>query len=185
MNDVGGLKDNAGGARVGVGAERNVDLVGGREDRLPAFVEVLDFPPPLVANHFDIEGAFGESRVLDVGDGAGRDENENDRDENGENGPGELNLGAAVDLRRFLVRIVVGSAAEFANRVGEEAGDDDENACANEQDEEGNLVDQQGRSRLRVEHVGDRVKFWVFLGVGERRKKECREDKRPASERLV
>src|SRR5215813_2105636 len=82
--------------------DRHVKLIGSDDAKL----RVADFPPPLVADHRDVERAGGRGSALYIVSRARRGQKKYKDDENGDHRPGEFDLVAAVDLRRFAAFIL-------------------------------------------------------------------------------
>jgi hypothetical protein len=73
-----------------------------------------------------IESGFGFGRVLDIKNDARGREKQNGDDKDGNDRPGQLNLGAAKDLGWFAAVIIV-SATETNDDVNEKAANDGKN----------------------------------------------------------
>src|ERR1035441_6595530 len=84
-------------------ADRDVHLVG-RDD---AQFGITELPPELMADHGDIQRRRRFRRVLSGKNDACRSQEEHYDDQDGNHGPGKLDLGAPVDLRRLLRRVLV------------------------------------------------------------------------------
>ena len=82
-----------------LGADRHMQLIGGRE----AVFWIVKFPPELMADDIDVEGGRRHLLILDGKENAGRGEKEDHDNQNGDHRPGQLDLGAAVDLGRLAV----------------------------------------------------------------------------------
>lgn len=102
---------------VGV-ANRNMEFIRSHDSK--ARITIL--PPELVSDGDDFDGILG-SRGLDAGDYSRRCHEQGHNNEDGDNGPGELHLVAAVHLGRFA-SIVILSLPELNNGV-EQQGEDD------------------------------------------------------------
>src|SRR5207249_7090270 len=92
-----GLERDERARRPGGVADRDVQLVGRHDSQL----RIADFPPPLVPHHRDLERVAGGRRPLDREDVPGRRQEQDDHDEKGHDGPRQLDLRAAVHLRRI------------------------------------------------------------------------------------
>ena len=90
---------------------------------------------------------------LNFADRATGDQDQHHRDENRNHRPGQLDIRAAIDLRR-LGPIIVYGPPELDDDVSQQSGDDDENERADDQDEHGRYVNHLRRPRERLEHIG-------------------------------
>ena len=89
------------GRRFARFTHRHVQLIGGYDAEL----RVANFPPPLVADHRDIERVGRRDSALYIVDRARRGQKEHKDGHNRNHCPGEFELIAAVDLRRFMTFI--------------------------------------------------------------------------------
>lgn len=113
-------------------------------------------PPELMTYDNDIEcvGWLGCGLVDE--DDAGGGEKKNHDDDDGQNGPGELNLRAAVDLGRFALRVA--AAMPVADeRVEQQPTNDEKDAAADCEHEQGKIEDGMRRSCGRSENRGRRL----------------------------
>ena len=85
---------------------------------------VVIFPPELMADDCYVHRAWRFGNCFGDKDDARGGEKERDDDQNRYDGPGELDLGAAVDLRRFLRGVgVVQSMTEADDGIEQQAPD--------------------------------------------------------------
>jgi hypothetical protein len=145
---VGGPQLEEGRGGVGRIADRHVQLVGGHH--LEPRVTVL--PPELVADRRDHHCPGRARRVLQLEDDPRGGEEEHHHDQHRDDGPGQLDLPAAVDLRRLAGRIA-GPAAEPHHRVGQQGEDHQEDGRRDEEDEQRQLVNRLCGSGGRGEEV--------------------------------
>src|SRR6266852_1716427 len=123
-------------------ADGQVQLV--RGDDLQPRVPIL--PPELVADDGHLERAFRARSVLDAEDDSRRGEEEHQHDDDRSDGPGQLHLGASIDLSR-LATIVVVSPPELHDRVRQQPGDDGENYSGDREHKQRQLEDRSSGSR--------------------------------------
>jgi len=102
-------------------ADGHMKLVGGDDAQLGVAI----FPPILMANDHHFEGVRGFGRGLGDEDYAGGSEKKNDDDEDRKNRPGELDLGAAVNLRRLPLGVATAMAVTDEG-IEKKAGNDKE-----------------------------------------------------------
>ena len=93
---------------------RHVKLIGGHDAKL----RVANFPPPLVADHRDVERVGGRDSSLHIVDRPRRSQKEHKDGHNRDHCPGEFELIAAVDLRRFMT-FISGPLPKSNDGVGE------------------------------------------------------------------
>ncbi len=79
-------------------AYRNVQFIGG--DHFERWISIL--PPELVPDDGDFNRVCRRLRILNAADYAGRRQEQDDDDENGNDRPGELQLRASIDLGGLL-----------------------------------------------------------------------------------
>src|SRR5262245_35093653 len=108
-----------------------MELVGGDD---PEF-RVADLPTPLIADDGDLERVRRLGATLDAPDVSGGDQEQDHDDEKRNDRPRQLDLCAAVDLRR-LDLWAPRPPAEADERVHREAGDDDEDHARDGEDED-------------------------------------------------
>src|SRR5262245_11282094 len=82
--------------------------------------------------------------VLHVADRPRRHQNQHEYDQDRENGPGEFNLVAAIDLRR-LTLLIISPRSETDDDVEQEDGDDQKDGAANSQRQQRDLMDRLSR----------------------------------------
>ena len=133
-------------------AHRDMDLVG-RDDSL---LRVANLPPPLVADEPYLDGVFRHRGILDFSDRAARHENENERDQDRNDRPCELDMRAAVNLRRLLKLVVLPAVPEFPHDIDEHRRDHHKDSRRDQNHKHRRLVDHFGRPRQRIEHVRNR-----------------------------
>ena len=80
--------------------------------RYESLLRVLKLPPELVADGRNLGRAGREARVFDGVNHTRGCEKKDDHDEDGDDGPGQFHLVAAVDLRR-LAAVVARALAEL------------------------------------------------------------------------
>jgi hypothetical protein len=115
---------------------------------------IAELPPPLVADDAHVQRVLRRHRVLDGDQGSGRDQEEHEDDQRRDDRPGELDLVAAVDLRRLAI-LIAGAGAEADDAVDEQAGDDDEDHRGDAEHQHRQRVDAVGRRRVRIEDARD------------------------------
>ena len=116
-------------------------------------VRIDHFPPPLVADDTHLHRIVGHLHILNFADGAAGYQNQHHRDENRNHRPRQLDIGAAVNLRRLSPIIVLGPP-ELHDNVDEQSGDNHENDRADDQNEHGRHVNHFGRPREGLENIG-------------------------------
>jgi hypothetical protein len=116
------------GSALVAGADRNVQFVRSNH----AEIWIMNLPPPLMSDHADFERVGGQLRILHVGDRARRDQHQDEDDKNRDDRPRQLELVAAINLRR-LFSIVARLRAELDDDVGEQSGNDDKDGRADDQ----------------------------------------------------
>ena len=105
-------------------ADRNMNFIG-RDDPK---IRIVHFPPPLVTHHAHLDRIFGHLRVLDLANGSAGHQHEHHGDEDGNHRPRQLNVRAAVNLRR-LSSIVVLRTPKFHDAI-------DQYSCDEQKDDE-------------------------------------------------
>jgi hypothetical protein len=108
-----------------------------------------------VADHPHLHRVGRRRRVLDRDQAAGGDQEEDEDDQRRHHRPGELDLVAAVDLRR-LAPVVAGPGAEADDAVRQQPADDDEDRRADAEHQQRQRVDLVRRGRQWPEDAGDR-----------------------------
>src|SRR6266481_7468157 len=103
-------------------ADRNVQFV----SRYDAERRISELPPELMANCGDLKRCGWFRSILDGVNHAGGGQKQNDYDQNRNDGPGQLNLSAAIYLGR-LALIIRRAPAELCNGVGQQNENDQEN----------------------------------------------------------
>src|SRR5262245_10363274 len=136
VHDVGRLERH-----VGRRAHRNVHLVRGGD----AQVRILELPPPLVTHHAHAERVGRRDGRLDLVGRPGRGRDEHEHDQDGHDGPCQLDLVAAVHLRR-LALVVAGAMAVANDAVDEEPADEEKDAGGDRQHQRRKRQDRVSRS---------------------------------------
>src|ERR1700677_2852074 len=98
----------------------------------------------------DIEGRRRHLLILDGKENAGCGEEENDDNQDGYHGPGQLDLSAAVDLGRLAVIVGI-TLPEADHYVQPKGGDHDKNRSRYLHHKKRQMVDQQRRAGVRIE----------------------------------
>src|SRR5579863_8555942 len=102
-----------------------------------------------MADRDDVDGGRGFWGVLEGMNDARGGKKKDHHDEDGNHGPGEFDLGAAVDLGG-LVRGVASLGAEFDDDVNEQAEDDDKDEAGDFENEMREMIDDVGGSGARL-----------------------------------
>ena len=111
---------------------------------------IAKLPPELMAYDIDVEGRRRHLLILDGKKNACRGEEKNQHDQDGDHRPGQLNLGAAVDLGRFAV--IVGIALPVADHdVHQKRGDHDKNRPRYLNHKKRQMVNHQRRAGVGIE----------------------------------
>src|SRR5712671_7728717 len=103
-------------------ADRNVQFV----SRYDAERRISELPPELMPYRGDLECCRRFRSILDRVNHASASQKQNDNDQNRNDGPGKLDLGAAIYLGR-LALIIRRAPAELYNGVGQQNENDQEN----------------------------------------------------------
>src|SRR5271165_2340346 len=116
------------------------------------------FPPELMSDHGDFNGAIRLGRVLDTGNYARSRQKEDDHNENRHYGPRQFQLSAAVYLRGFasIGRLL----PELHHRVSKQSENNEEYRACNLKDEDRKIDNRLGRSGRRSEYVR-RTQKWT------------------------
>ena len=117
-------------------AHRNVQFVS-RDD---AQSRIAVLPPELVANRGDLHGRRGFPGILDRMNHACRREKQDKHNQDGNDGPSQLNLRAPVHLGRFASgcqRLVT----ELDDGLDQQGDDDEEDQTGDSKDEIGMITD--------------------------------------------
>src|SRR5215510_11339904 len=107
MRDIRRLELEEGWPSLARLTDRHVHLIRGHDAQLG----VANFPPPLVADHRDVERIGRRDGALYIVDRARGRQKEHKDDNNRDHRPCELDLVTAVDLRRFA-SVVTGTLAK-------------------------------------------------------------------------
>lgn len=121
--------DISGGWRTGT-AHWNVEFVG----RYDTESGIAKFPPELMSYRGYADGVSGRNRVLNRLNDTSSGEKENQDNENGDYGPGQFDLIAAIDLRGLPV-VVRWALPKSDDRVDEERKDHEKNETGNYENE--------------------------------------------------
>src|SRR5882757_4431830 len=128
-------------------ADRNVQFVSGNHSQCG----VSKFPPELMADSSDLDGALGHAGILYGMDDPSRGHKEHQHNENRDHGPGKFDLITAINLRRL--RTIVGTSAELCNSVGDQTENNYKNEPRDGQHHERQTINLVSRRRLRFENA--------------------------------
>src|SRR6266404_2192455 len=103
-------------------ANRNVQFV----CRYDAEGRISELPPELMADRGDLKRCGWFRSILDRVNHASGGQKQNDYDQNRNDGPGQLNLGAAIYLG-WLALIIRRASAELYNGIGQQGENDQKN----------------------------------------------------------
>ena len=146
--DVGGVQFEPDGT-----SRRHDEFVRGDD----AVVGIAVLPPPLVADHHDLEGVLRRRGAFDIADEAHRGERQHEDDDDRDHRPRELDGIAAVDLTRLALAVARGlRGAILEDRVHERALHDDEDRGADRKQQPAERLDVRRRRARRIEHRRDR-----------------------------
>ena len=127
---------------------RDVDLVRGDDPEL----RIANLPPPLVTDNGDLERVRRLRASLDPPDVPRGDQEQDDDDQERHDRPRQLDLGAAIHLRRLDLR-VRRAPAETDERVDGEARDDHEDRGRDRENDERQIADRERRGGNRRKDV--------------------------------
>ena len=119
-------------------------------------LRVANFPPPLVTDHRHVERIGGRDSALHIVNRARRSQNKHKDDQNWDHGPGELDLIAAIDLRR-LTNFIPRPPPKPNDGVGEQTADDQKNCPTDRQGQQGDFIDRLGRRGQGFKDAGHSV----------------------------
>ena len=145
---IGGQELQERGRRIRRVGDRNVELVRGH-DVLP---RIAILPPELVADHRHFERVLRSRRILHGRDDARRRQKEDQDDEDGRDGPRQLDLVASIDLRR-LATVVVLLPLVLPDGVRQQPEHHDEDRRRDDQDEDRQLENRSCRRGGRREDL--------------------------------
>src|SRR5262249_7796124 len=129
MRDIRRLELEEGWPSLARLTDRHMHLIRGHDAQL----WVANFPPPLVADHRDVERIGRRDSALYIVNRACRREKEHEDGHNWDHCPGEFELVAAVDLR-WLPSVVTGPLAKSNDGIGKQTGHHQKNSRTNCQD---------------------------------------------------
>src|SRR3984885_6828841 len=130
---------------------------------------VAKFPPKLMTDGDDCDGARRFRSILDGVDHARRGQEKHQYDEYGNHGPSKFHLVTAIDLRR-LAAVVAIPLAELSNGVRQEAEHNRKNGAGDRQDQQRQMKDRVCRRRLRPEDA--RNLRWTRRSAETERRRE-------------
>src|SRR5262245_11018256 len=129
MRDIRRLELEEGWPSLARLTDRHMHLICGHD----AEIRVANFPPPLVADHRDVERIGRRDGALYIVNRARRGQKKHKDGHNRNDGPGEFELIAAVDLRWFA-SVVTRTLAKSYDGISQQAANHQKNSSTNGQD---------------------------------------------------
>jgi len=148
MVHVGGKQAQRCGRGNLLGADRHMQFIGSGK----AIFGIVKFPPELMAYDIRIDRRGRHFLILNGKQNAGGGEKENQDNQNRDHGPGQLDLGAAVDLGRLAVVAGI-TLPEADHHVNKKGGDHNKNGARDLNHEKRQIVNHVRRAGVRLEGV--------------------------------